>query len=75
MYTPSEWREKYGLFRGAAFGLAHTLNQLVLFRPPNRDSQVKNLFFVGASTTPGNGVPLVMTGARMCVNRILSEIG
>jgi hypothetical protein len=39
--------------RGAAFGLAHTMPQLVMFRPPNRDSRITNLFFVGASTTPG----------------------
>ena len=41
--------------RGAAFGLAHPMSQLVLFRPPNRDSSLRNLYFVGASTTPGNG--------------------
>lgn len=73
VYTPSEWRRRYALFRGAAFGLAHPMSQLVLFRPPNRDSSLRNLYFVGASTTPGNGVPLVLTGARMCAERILAE--
>lgn len=73
IYTPQEWRQRYGLFRGAAFGLAHPLSQLVIFRPPNRDDSVRNIYFVGASTTPGNGVPLVFTGARMCAERILAE--
>ena len=56
-----------------AFGLAHPISQLVRFRPPNRDASLKNLYFVGASTSPGNGVPLVLTGARMLSQRILAE--
>ncbi len=73
VYTPQEWRQRYGLFRGAAFGLAHPMSQLVMFRPANRDDSVKNVYFVGASTAPGNGVPLVMCGARMCAERVLAE--
>jgi hypothetical protein len=46
-------RPTHECHRGAAFGLAHTMQQLVMFRPPNRDSRITNLFFVGASTTPG----------------------
>jgi phytoene dehydrogenase-like protein len=60
--------------RGAAFGLSHTLGQLVLFRPANRHPSLPNLYFVGASTTPGNGVPLVLTGAAMAAARILKDV-
>jgi phytoene dehydrogenase-like protein len=49
------------------------MSQLVMFRPPNRDASLANVYFVGASTTPGNGVPLVLTGARMCAQRVLAE--
>jgi hypothetical protein len=51
--TPTEWRDKYGLYRGSSFGLSHRMTQLVALRPANRDPRIKNLFFVGASTSPG----------------------
>ncbi|KAJ1479815.1 hypothetical protein T484DRAFT_1812939 [Baffinella frigidus] len=68
--VPASHAELHG--GGAAFGLSHRLSQLVIFRPPNRDPKVGNLFFVGASTTPGNGVPLVLASARMTAAHILS---
>lgn len=54
--TPTEWRDKYGLYRGASFGLSHCMTQLVALRPANRDPRIKNLYFVGASTSPGRFV-------------------
>ena len=72
-HTPLTRTQRYGLFKGAAFGLSHPMSQLVMFRPPNRDASLANVYFVGASTTPGNGVPLVLTGARMCAQRVLAE--
>ena len=59
--------------RGAAFGLSHSLGQLVALRPANRHPALPNLYFVGASTSPGNGVPLVLTGAAMVARRILAD--
>ncbi len=64
---------RYGLRHGAAFGLAHGLGQLAALRPPNRDPRVAGLYFVGASTVPGNGVPLVMVGARLTAERVLAD--
>jgi phytoene desaturase (3,4-didehydrolycopene-forming) len=70
---PAEWREMYSLEHGAAFGLSHGLNQLALFRPGCVDPEgPKGLYFVGASSRPGNGVPLVMMGAKLTVERILA---
>jgi hypothetical protein len=70
-----EWRELHNLHRGSAFGLSHPIHQLGPFRPYNRHSSLKNLYFVGASTHPGTGVPLVFIGARMVVQRILEDLG
>ena len=67
---PVEWRQRYGLKYGAAFGLSHGLDQLSLFRPPAEESNISGLFFAGASTRPGNGVPLVMIGSRLVSERI-----
>jgi phytoene desaturase (3,4-didehydrolycopene-forming) len=70
---PAEWRDLYALEHGAAFGLSHGLDQLALFRPPVKEPQLKGLHFVGASTRPGNGVPLVMMGGRITAERILRD--
>lgn len=75
IYTPHEWREKFNLRHGAAFGLAHGMRQVGYFRPPNRSPIVPNLYFVGASTTPGTGLPLVTIGARLVSERIAAEQG
>jgi phytoene desaturase len=44
------------------------------FRPHNRHSKYKNLYFTGGSTHPGNGVPLVLLGAQLTSERIIKDI-
>jgi len=73
--TPADWRAAYNLHHGAAFGLAHGLLQVGWFRPDTRSRSLPNLYFVGASTRPGTGVPLVMIGARLVAERIAREQG
>jgi hypothetical protein len=71
---PAEWKAQFGLFRGSAFGLAHNLDQLSILRPRIRHPSLKNLYRVGASTRPGNGVPLVMVGARLTAEAVLRDV-
>lgn len=71
--TPHEWREQYHLKYGAAFGLSHGLLQVGYFRPANKAAGIDGLYFVGASTVPGTGVPLVCLGARLVTERILAD--
>lgn len=68
--TPDDWEGRFSLERGAAFGLSHNFMQVGPFRPANQDANVKNLFFVGASTQPGTGVPMVMLSAKLVTERI-----
>ena len=56
--TPADWSNSFGLFDGSAFGAAHNLRQIGPFRQRNISKQVDGLFFTGASTTPGTGVPM-----------------
>lgn len=72
---PKGWKDRYGLTHGAAFGLAHGLDQLAALRPPVKDERVHGLYFVGASTRPGNGVPLVMMGSKLTSDRICADLG
>ena len=63
--TPSDFKERYRSFKGAAFSLAPVLTQSAWFRPNNRSEDVEGLFLVGAGTQPGAGVPGVLSSARM----------
>jgi len=74
-FTPLAWRKRYNLVKGATHGLAHTLTQLAYFRPANRHARYPNVYFVGASTHPGTGVPTAMVSGRLAAERILDELG
>lgn len=72
-YTPLSWRKRYNLVKGATHGLAHTLTQLAYFRPHNRHQRYHNLYFVGASTHPGTGVPSSLISARLVAKRVMDD--
>ena len=70
VYTPLDWRDRFGLHEGSAFGAAHNLLQLGPRRAANRSREVPGLFYVGASTTPGTGMPMVVLGGKMVAERV-----
>jgi phytoene desaturase len=72
-YTPLSWRKRYNLMKGSTHGLCHNLTQLAYFRPHNKHSHYPNLYFVGASTHPGTGVPTAMVSGRLVAERIIDE--
>jgi phytoene dehydrogenase-like protein len=74
-YTPRDWRTRYNLARGSAFGLSHNFLQVGYLRPHNRHDRYRNLYFVGSSTHPGTGLPMVLLSARLTTERILAEHG
>lgn len=72
-YGPNDYLESLNLMKGAAFGLSHNFTQVGYLRPHNRHRRYHNLYFVGASTHPGTGLPIVLISARLVVERILKE--
>ena len=74
-FAPQDWQNRYNLTLGSAHGLSHKLTQMAYFRPHNRHKHYRNLYFVGASTHPGTGVPTVLVSARLTARRILEEAG
>lgn len=74
-FGPDDHAQTYSLEKGSAFGLSHDFFQVGPFRPTNQDKNVKNLFFVGASTQPGTGLPMVMLSARLVTERIAKHAG
>ncbi len=73
VFTPDDWASRFSLEHGSAFGLSHHFFQIGPFRPSNQDPTVRNLFFVGASTQPGTGLPTVMLSAELVVERMRRE--
>ena len=70
---PEDYLNHLNLAKGAAFGLSHNFSQVGYMRPHNRHRRYRNLYFVGASTHPGTGLPMVLISARLVVERILRE--
>ena len=75
VYQPEVWKERFNLEKGAAFGLSHNFWQVGYLRPQNRHKKYKNLYFAGASTHPGTGLPIVLLSAKLTTERILLEKG
>ena len=70
VWAPEEWRRRFGLYDGSAFGAAHTLFQVGPFRAQNFSKEIGGLYHAGASTTPGTGMPMVVLGGKMTAERI-----
>lgn len=72
-YTPVNWEEACNITRGSVFGsLGHNIMQMGYFRPHNRHDKYHNLYFVGGSTHPGNGIPNILMSAKLVSERIMS---
>ncbi len=71
--SPVEWAEMFNLYKGSGLGLAHGMMQVGAFRPKNKDEEFSNLYYVGASTTPGTGLPMVIISSKLVTERIEAD--
>jgi len=65
MLTPQEFLDDYKSLKGAAFSVEPKLTQSAWFRPHNKSEDVEHLYFAGAGTHPGAGMPGVLSSARV----------
>ncbi|MFM9827146.1 MAG: phytoene desaturase [Sphingomonas sp.] len=70
-YAPSDFAQDLNAHLGSAFSLAPTLLQSAYFRVHNRDDHIANLYFVGAGTHPGAGIPGVVGSAKATAGLML----
>ena len=75
VYTPVDWRDEMRVYRGATFNLAHTLGQMLCFRPHNRYEDVEGVYLVGGGTHPGSGLPVIYESARISAKLLLEDLG
>ena len=74
MYTPETWRDMNIQF-GATFNLAHSINQMLYFRPRNKFEELDNCYLAGGGTHPGSGLPTIYESGRIAANMLSRKHG
>lgn len=72
-FCTNDFSSLYNSYKGTALGLAHTLFQTAWFRPDTKSKKVENLFYVGANTNPGIGMPICLISAELVYKRIVGD--
>ena len=72
--TPKYFESQLLAPQGSGFSIQPTLMQSAAFRFPNQSPDLKNLYFVGAGTHPGAGVPGVVTSAKVVERLIYGSV-
>jgi phytoene desaturase len=65
IFTPLDFESRYEAYLGSAFQFEPILTQSAWFRPHNKSEEIEGLYFVGAGTHPGAGVPGVLCSAKV----------
>ena len=75
IFTPLDFKETLHAHQGSAFSLEPVLTQSAWLRVHNRDSRIGGLYFVGAGTHPGAGVPGVVNSAKATAGLMVEDLG
>ncbi|MBE0644700.1 MAG: phytoene desaturase [Bacteroidetes bacterium] len=65
VFTPDDFESRLNSYLGSAFSIEPVLTQSAWFRPHNRSEDVENLYFTGAGTHPGAGLPGVLSSSKI----------
>ena len=74
MIDPRHFRDTLNSYQGSAFSVEPILTQSAWFRPHNRSEELPNLYFVGAGTHPGAGLPGVLCSAKIAADLIAGAV-
>ncbi|GAA4478648.1 phytoene desaturase [Enteractinococcus fodinae] len=70
---PGDFQDRFNAWQGNALGLAHTLAQSAFFRGANTSKHVDGLYFAGATTVPGVGLPMCLISAENVIKRLRND--
>jgi phytoene desaturase len=73
IFTPKDFKVELNSHLGSAFSLEPRLTQSAYFRVHNRDKNIQGLYFAGAGTHPGAGIPGVVNSAKATAGIILQD--
>lgn len=74
IFTPDDFQTELNSHLGAAFSLEPLLTQSAYFRQHNKDSRISGLYFAGAGTHPGAGVPGVVNSAKATAQLVIQDL-
>lgn len=74
IFTPLDFQTELHAHHGSAFSLEPVLTQSAWFRVHNRDDRLRGLYFVGAGTHPGAGVPGVVNSAKATAGLMIDDL-
>lgn len=72
-FSPEDFKNKRNSYLGSPWGLEPSLLQTAYFRPHNKNPEIKNMYYVGAGTHPGAGVPGVLLSAETTEKLVVEE--
>lgn len=70
LFGPNQFSDTFNAWQSTMLGPSHKLFQSAMFRTQNKSKKINNLFYVGASTVPGVGVPMCLISAELLHERI-----
>lgn len=74
IFGPEDFKTQFNAWDYNAFGgESHILKQSVIFRTPNKSKKLRNLYYVGAGTVPGIGLPMCLISAQLTYKRIIGS--
>jgi phytoene desaturase len=73
-FGPADFEQELNAHLGSAFSLEPLLTQSAWFRVHNRDDVIRNLYFVGAGTHPGAGIPGVVGSAKATAGLMIKDL-
>jgi phytoene desaturase len=73
IFTPEDFKNELNSHLGSAFSAEPILTQSAFFRTHNRDDHLKGMYFAGAGTHPGAGLPGVVNSAKATANLLISD--
>jgi phytoene desaturase len=70
---PADFAAQFNTFRGSALGPAHTLTQSAFFRGVTRSRRIDGLYYAGATTVPGVGLPMCLISAELVLKHVRGD--
>ncbi|WP_031432816.1 phytoene desaturase family protein [Methylomarinum vadi] len=73
-WTPLDIESHYYSNQGAIYGVVSDRFKNLGFKAPQRDRQLRNLYYVGGSVNPGGGMPMVTLSGMLARDKILADL-
>jgi len=70
---PADFARDYSAWSAGMLGPSHTLRQSAMFRAHGESKKVAGLFYAGAATAPGIGVPMCLISAEIVLKRLRGD--